>query len=259
MEQGDAMPALAELASAANMSVSHFQKLFKSTLGVTPKQYANALQRRRAQQRVSEEVRIVDAAFSSGFESVARFYARAHSMLGMSPSIWRAGGHGMEMDYAIVTTNVGQLLVAATTVGVCMVEFGDTKAELMAKLNEQFPAAKKFQGRTKFLQTVDIIAKLAVGVPATESIPLDIQGTAFQQLVWQALQLVPSGDRISYQALAKCIGRPNSHRAVANACGANTIALLIPCHRAVRADGSEGGYRWGATRKKILLTNELVR
>lgn len=174
----------------------------------------------------------------------------------MAPSVFKAGGYGIEMDYAIVDTKVGKLLVAATSVGVCVVEFGDDEKQLKHYLDDQFPAAKKETGRAAFQTTVDTIGKLVVGESSAGELPLDIQGTAFQQRVWQALVHIPKGETLSYQELAVRIGRPNSHRAVANACGANRIALLIPCHRVVRSDGSMGGYRWGVDRKQALLRAE---
>lgn len=257
IETAETYPSLAQLAKQAGMSPAYFQKLFKSILGVTPKQYANALQRQRVQHNVQQESRIVDAAYAAGFESVARFYARASDMLGMRPSVFKAGGHGVEMDYAIVETVAGKLLVAATEVGVCLVEFGDDEESLLTHLHNQFPAAKKERGRAAFQSTVDTIGQLVVSEASAQDLPLDIQGTAFQQRVWQALIHIPKGETVSYQELARRIGRPNSHRAVANACGANRLAMLIPCHRVVRSDGSLGGYRWGVERKKLLLEAEL--
>lgn len=259
LESAESPLSLSELAEAVGLSPAHFQKLFKSQLGVTPKQYANALQRQRAHECVQGEERIIDAAFASGFESVARFYARASTMLGMTPSTFKAGGYGIELDYAMVASSMGILLVAASEVGVCLVEFGNSESELLDLLENRFPAATKTHGRESFEHTIHVVANLVAAKDPEVSVPLDIQGTAFQQRVWQALTLVPQGKTISYQELATRIGHPKSHRAVANACGANPVALIIPCHRVVRASGDIGGYRWGIDRKKMLLQQEAIQ
>ena len=296
---------LAALAARAGLSGSHFQRLFRSRLGVTPRQYASHLQRERAQAALGHAPRITDALFEAGFETPSRFYERARGMLGMSPSAWRDGGRGVAIDHAVVDTVLGPLLVAATESGVCRVAFdagasagasagadagastgtgedavvdpsdemsGDAplgrqasspaaeRDALVAALVARFPNATLGGGGARFRETVDAVAALvseaSVARRTRVDIPLDVEGTLFQSQVWRVLQGIPAGRTMTYAEVAGALGRPSAHRAVANACGANPVALLIPCHRVVRRGGGLGGYRWGVARKRALLAGE---
>jgi len=259
LESAEAPVPLTELAASVDMSPWHFQRVFKSMLGVSPKHYASALQQGRARKHLQTEARVTDAVYAAGFESVGRFYARARAMLGMTPSAFQAGGAGVEIDYATVDTQLGSLLVAATDVGVCSVRFGVSDDALFDELCTLFPAAMLSAGGDAFQSTVDIVAQHVVQPRPAAELPLDIQGTAFQQQVWQVLRGIPAGDTMTYAEVAAAAGRPNAQRAVANACASNPVALLIPCHRVVRSDGEAGGYRWGEERKKHLLEIEQHR
>ena len=262
----DAPVPLETLAAEAAMSVSSFQRLFRNALGVTPRQYASHLQRERAQVALGRAPRITDAMFDAGFATPSRFYARAREMLGMTPSAWRAGGEGVTIDHAVVGTPLGPLLVAASDEGVCRVAFGEADARdggdtLVAALAARFPNATLGAGDARFRETVRVVAGLASGASdarrAALDLPLDIEGTLFQSQVWQVLRGIPSGTTMSYAEVAAAMGRPRAHRAVANACGSNPVALLIPCHRVLRAGGGGlGGYRWGVARKRALLERE---
>jgi len=264
---------LEHLADGAGMSPSSFQRAFRRTLGVTPRQYASHLQRERAQVALGRVPRITDAMFDAGFATPSRFYERARSMLGMTPSAWRAGGEGVEIEHAVADTALGPLLVAATADGVCRVAFGesaDARAErsdadepeaLYRDLAARFPNATLAPAGERFRATVEVVAALASDASgarrATLDIPLDVEGTLFQGQVWQVLRGIPAGRTMSYADVAAALGRCSAHRAVANACGANPVALLIPCHRVLRSNGAGlGGYRWGVARKRALLECE---
>ena len=268
---------LGALATRAGLSGSRFQRLFRTRLGVTPRQYASHLQRERAQAALGRAPRITDALFEAGFESPSRFYERARGMLGMTPSAWRDGGRGVAIDHAVVDTALGPLLVAATDVGVCRVAFAEAASPredgpldageggggpdaLVAALAARFPNARLEAGGARFRETVAAVAALASEASVARRdrapVPLDVEGTLFQSQVWRVLQGIPAGRTMTYAEVAEALGRPGAYRAVANACGANPVALLIPCHRAVRRGGALGGYRWGLARKRALLASE---
>lgn len=272
LHASDGPVSLEHLAGEAGLSPATFQRRFRAALGVTPRQYASALQRERAQVALGQAPRITDAVFEAGFATPSRFYARAHAMLGMSPSAWRAGGQDVAIAHAVVDTTLGPLLVAASDIGVCRVAFGEVPDAtdeqgdgndadaLIDALERHFPRATLGPGDARFERTVGAVAALVS--EASESrrqrheIPLDIEGTLFQSQVWRVLQGIPRGSTMSYAEVAAAIGRPSAHRAVANACGANPVALLIPCHRVTRRGGGLGGYRWGVARKRSLLAME---
>lgn len=263
---------LEALSRNAGMSSSAFHRQFRKALGVTPRQYVSALQRERAQVALGRTPRITDAVFEAGFATPSRFYERARAMLGMSPSAWRSGGKGVALSHAVVGTSLGPLLVAASDVGVCRVAFGEVESapdehsesddprSLVTALQARFPNATLQSGDARFQQTVATVAALVSDASERRrsalALPLDIEGTVFQSQVWRVLQGIPAGNTMSYADVAAAIGRPSSHRAVANACGANPVALLIPCHRVTQRDGGLGGYRWGVARKRALLTIE---
>ena len=256
LEASDTPISFTHLASEVNLSPWHFHRLFKQTLGITPKQYANALQRQRSQHQLQTSESVGDALFAAGFDSMSQFYSRVPAMLGMSAADFRAKATGVAIDYSIASTSLGKLLVAATGEGVCSVQFGDSDSQLLAELEQRFANAAINPGSELFGDTVACVAELIERPNAPADIPLDVQGTAFQEKVWRVLRGVPVGKTMNYKEVAIAMGKPEAHRAVANACGANPVALLIPCHRVVRADGSSGGYRWGIERKSQLLNCE---
>ncbi len=256
LEASDTPISFTHLASEVNLSPWHFHRLFKQTLGITPKQYASALQRQRSQDQLKTSATVGDALFAAGFDSMSQFYSRVPAMLGMSTADFRSGGEGIAIDYSIVSTPLGKLLVAATGEGVCSVQFGESEKQLLVELQQRFPRADITLASELFDETVACVAELITKPNAPVEIPLDVQGTAFQEKVWRVLRGVPVGNTMNYKEVAIAMGKPDAHRAVANACGANPVALLIPCHRVVRADGSSGGYRWGIERKSQLLNCE---
>ena len=256
IDASDTPPRLEDLATALGLSASHLHRLFKATLGTTPKEYAAARRIERLQDGLAAGRPVAEAVYASGFGSGSRCYASSKSALGMSPSEYRAGGRHQTVRYTVAESELGWLLVAATRRGVCKIALGDDRGALLEALERRFPAAVIRRDDTGLKEWVGEIAELTRTPARGVSLPLDVRGTAFQRRVWRALQAIPPGATSTYQAIARDIGAPLAHRAVANACGANPLALVIPCHRVVRKDGGLGGYRWGVERKRRLLRQE---
>lgn len=257
---------LNEVAIVAGFSPSHFHRLFKRLVGVTPKAYAAGQRVKRLQKNLVADRTVTDAIYEAGFGSGSRVYESAQKTLGMTPSKYRAGGKNQTIRYTIATSplartihelpGLGLILVGATGKGVCCIEIGDDRETLRESLHQRFPAASLAED---FLDLKEWVAEIVAFIDTPShglTLPLDIQGTAFQQRVWQALQKIPVGQTASYRAIAVAIGEPTAQRAVARACGANKLALAIPCHRVVRTNGELGGYRWGVERKSRLLEQE---
>ncbi len=255
----DGHPSLASLAARLGGSPYHLQRNFKRLVGVTPREYAEACRLRKVKRGLRQATNITGAMFDAGYGSSSRFYERAVPKLGMSPSAYRRGGAGMNIRYAIVDSPngvLGRLLVAATPRGVCAVAMGASDADLMRALAREYPAATLAADSGAIARwTRAILAHLAGRQPRLD-LPLDVQATAFQWQVWQALAAIPYGETRTYGDLARAIGRPRAVRAVARACATNPVALAIPCHRVLPAEGGAGGYRWGVARKKALLSSE---
>ena len=252
-------PALATLAARLGGSPYHLQRNFKRLVGVSPREYADAIRLRKVKGTLRQAGAITGAMLEAGYGSSSRFYERAVPKLGMAPSVYRRGGAGMTIGYAIVDSSnalLGRLLVAATPRGVCAVSMGSSDGELRRALSREFPAAAitPDSGAIKHW-TRAILAHLAGRSPRLD-LPLDVQATAFQWQVWQALASIPYGETRTYSEVASSIGRPKAVRAVARACATNPVALAVPCHRVVPAAGGQGGYRWGIARKKALLKSE---
>ena len=245
-------PSLAGIAAVAGYAPHHFHRLFRRATGVTPAAYARALRARRAETALREETNVTEALYEAGYSGPARFYAEAPDRLGMTPSVWRDGGRGAAIRWATAPTSLGRLLVAATARGICRLSFGEDGAALA----ERFPRATVEQDKAGL---GGLLAAAVAAVEAPErphDLPLDIKGTAFQEAVWRELARIPPGETLSYAALATRAGKPGAARAAGSACGANPVAILIPCHRAKRGDGSLGGYAYGLPIKEALLERE---
>jgi AraC family transcriptional regulator, regulatory protein of adaptative response / methylated-DNA-[protein]-cysteine methyltransferase len=256
IEQAEELPRLDELARAAGMSAFHFHRVFKAATGVTPKAYADAHRGRRVRAELKAAGSVTEAIYGAGFNSNARFYESSARLLGMTPSEFRSGGNGATIRFAVGECSLGAILVAATEKGVCAIQFGDDPDALLRNLQDAFPKAQLVGGDKGFEQ---LVAKVVGFVEAPQrglDLPLHVRGTAFQQKVWRALRKIKPGKTASYAEIAKKIGEPNAVRAVAQACGANSLAVAIPCHRVVRRDGAISGYRWGVERKRALLAKE---
>jgi len=249
---------LNDLASQFSMSPTYLQKSFKAAIGLSPKTFQDGIRREQFKSLLKKGQSVTDAVFEAGYGSVSRVYENTESKLGMSPASYRAGAKGELIHYIAGQTALGVLMLAATNKGVCFAMFGEVESELLAKLESEFPKAtltlaeNNKQVRAWF---VAINKHLSSKAPRP-SIPLDIRGTAFQLKVWQFLQSIDDGTTVSYTELAKGIGQPTATRSAATACGKNRIAVLVPCHRVLRGDGSLGGFRWGLERKQQLLDIE---
>lgn len=259
IECAEALPDLATLADIAGLSRFHFHRQFKAATGVTPKAYAAARRSARVREALAAGKPVTEAMYDAGYNSNARFYSDANGMLGMTPSAYRAGGSDAEIRFAIGECSLGAILVAATDKGLCAILLGDDADTLARDLQDRFPRATLRGDDAAFAHTVALVVGFVEAPRIGLDLPLDIRGTAFQQRVWQALRAIPPGRTASYADIAQEIGLPKAVRAVAQACGANALAVAIPCHRVVRSDGSLSGYRWGVQRKQALLEREAGR
>jgi AraC family transcriptional regulator of adaptative response/methylated-DNA-[protein]-cysteine methyltransferase len=256
IENSEEIPPLSELAAAADMSPFHFHRVFKKITGVTPKEYATARRSERIRDGLPRSATVTAAIYDAGFNSNGRFYATSSAMLGMAPKTFRTGGTGEIIRFAIGQCSLGAILVASSEKGVCCITLGDDPEFLLADLQNRFRKAELIGGDGNFEQIVAKVVGFVESPGIGLDLPLDVRGTAFQQRVWQALREIPVGSTVNYAEIAAKIGSPKSVRAVAGACGANSIAVAIPCHRVVRTDGNLSGYRWGVERKKSLLQRE---
>lgn len=256
MDESEEPPSLAELAAFAGLSPSYFHRLFKEMVGLTPKQYALERRSDRMRATLAASSTVTEAIYEAGFASGSRFYQDATATLGMKPAAYRAGGQGMRIRFAIEPCYLGWVLIAATDMGICAIEFADEPRAPEERLRARFPQADLTEGGPDFAAWVArLLAYLEAPQDALD-LPLDIQGTAFQRRVWQALRDIPPGSTSTYGQIAARIGNPRAARAVAGACASNAIAVAIPCHRVVRGVGGLGGYRWGIERKRALLETE---
>jgi AraC family transcriptional regulator of adaptative response/methylated-DNA-[protein]-cysteine methyltransferase len=252
LAQTEEVPSLEVLAAHVGYSPYHFHRLFKRATGITPAAYYRRLRARRAEAALAENNRITDAIYEAGYSGPARFYAEASGRLGMTPSAWRNGGRGETIRWAIAQTDLGTMLVAATQKGICRLSFDEDESAL----RRRFPNATIEPGGSGMAGLIES-AVAAVNAPEKpHDLPLDVRGTAFQEAVWQELSRIPAGETRTYAQIAAAVGKPAAVRAAGSANGANNVAILIPCHRVIRTDGSAGGYAYGLERKARLLDRE---
>lgn len=268
IESQESVPSLSELARECGLSVYHMHRIFKSVTGITPRAYAVAHRKKRVKSNLTTRGSVTEAIYGAGYNSNSRFYETADQMLGMTPKVYRAGGKSADIRYTMRNCSLGTILVAATDRGVCAVFLGDDRERLLEDLTTEFPQANvvfekdtnavndTIPGKATFSSLVDRVLDEVDGVKFHPQLPLDIRGTAFQQRVWAKLRSIPPGTTSTYTELAESTGSPKSVRAVAAACAANKIAVVIPCHRVVRRDRSLAGYRWGIERKRALIARE---
>jgi AraC family transcriptional regulator of adaptative response/methylated-DNA-[protein]-cysteine methyltransferase len=254
LEAAGPPPDLAALAAEAGLSPWHFQRLFSAAVGVSPKRYAMAQRKRRLEQALHTTTSVTDAIYTAGYPASSSAY-RDLQQHGLRPRQMRKGGHGECIRYAHAKSSLGNLLVAASARGICMVEFGDVTGTLTL-LRARFPRAQLESDDRQLHDLLKVVVALIDDPQQSGDLPLDIRGTAFQLRVWKALSRIPAGKTLSYAALARSIGAPTSARAVARACASNQIAVLVPCHRVVSSSGALTGYKWGIERKRRLLDKE---
>jgi len=255
---------LARVSSAAGMSPTYFQRVFAHATGVSPRMYVATRRSASLKSRLKRGDTVLDAAHNAGFTGQKQAYAHANGALGMSPGKYRRGGNGESIIYAVAKTQLGKTLIATTSRGIAAISFGDRTAPLVDELRAEFPKAMigKANGSSPRAAKARLKAALRsvrdrIAGRSAPEIKLDISGSPFQRKVWRAIQKVRRGSTTTYARIAKAIGLPKAVRAVASACSANKIALVIPCHRILRSDGATGGYRWGNERKSELLRNEV--
>jgi AraC family transcriptional regulator, regulatory protein of adaptative response / methylated-DNA-[protein]-cysteine methyltransferase len=256
IEAAPSTPTLEELAAQAGVSGFHLHRVFKAITGLTPRAYAAAHRGERVRQELGRAGSVTAAIYQSGYNSNGRFYDESQQVLGMTPTIYRAGGVNADIRFAVGECSLGSILVARSEIGVCAILLGDDPDTLARNLQDRFPQATLIGGDADFEQLVAQVVGFVEAPGLGLQLPLDVQGTAFQRRVWQALQEIPAGSTVSYAEIAGRIGSPKAVRAVAQACAANPLAVAIPCHRVVRNDGALSGYRWGVERKRALLERE---
>jgi AraC family transcriptional regulator of adaptative response/methylated-DNA-[protein]-cysteine methyltransferase len=251
-------PGLEELARAVGISASHLQRKFSERYGLSPAEYLAQRKLGTLKSALRNGDDVSAALYDAGYGSPSRVYEAGAARLGMTPARYRAGGEGETIRWSLVDTALGRALVAATQRGVCLVELGRDEASLEARLRSEFPRARLQRvdaGRDEFLgPRVRAVAARLAG--ERSDVAVDLIGTAFQKKVWDALMRIPSGETRSYAQLAAQLGQPDAARAVASACARNKVAIVVPCHRVIRGDGSPGGYRWGLPLKQQLLERE---
>jgi AraC family transcriptional regulator of adaptative response/methylated-DNA-[protein]-cysteine methyltransferase len=252
----EARHTLGALAGRVGLSRFHFQRAFTQALGISPRAFAEACRLGRVKRALRKGEKVAPALYDAGYGSSSRLYERAGTALGMTPATYRKGAPGVAIDFALAGSPLGRLLVAATSRGVCRVMIGASDAALEKALREEFPRADVRRHDRVLSTQVRVLLDHLRGLTPRVELPLDIRATAFQWRVWRALQAIPYGETRTYHQIAAGIGRPTATRAVARACATNPVALVIPCHRVVRTDGSMGGYRWGVSRKEKLLAQE---
>ena len=256
IESAADMPDLESLAAAAGMSRFHFHRVFKAVAGVTPKGYATAHRAQRTRDELAGSRTVTEAIYNAGFNSSTRFYAKSAELLGMKPKSFGAGAPGESIRFAVGECSLGSILVAATDKGVCAILLGDDPDALVRELQDRFAKAHLVGADKEFEALVATVVGFVEAPRLGLNLPLDMRGTAFQQRVWQALREIPAGSTASYAEIARRIGAPHAVRTVGSACGANPLAVAIPCHRVVRSDGGLAGYCWGVERKRALLERE---
>ena len=244
------------LGARFHISPYHLQRTFKRATGVSPREYAENLRLDDFKTNLRNGARITDAIYDAGFGSSSRLYEQSNEKIGMTPSAYRQGGAGMTIFFSAVPCPLGYLLVAVTERGICKLSLGDAPEALIADLEAEFARAERIHDEQGVGFWVERVIAWLEGWQPNLDLPLDIRATAFQLKVWRQLQAIPVGETRSYGELAAAIGQPTASRAVANACARNPVALVIPCHRIIRADKGLGGYRWGIERKRAILERE---
>jgi AraC family transcriptional regulator of adaptative response/methylated-DNA-[protein]-cysteine methyltransferase len=252
----DGLLSLQNLAERTGLSAAHLQRTFRQAIGITPRQYADALRVARLKSELRKGKDVTTALHEVSYGSASRLYEKSDAQLGMTPATYRRGGRGMSISYTIATCSLGRVLVAATQRGISAVYLGDHDSDLVAALHKEYPNAEIRGASGEDSKWVRAIVQHLAGSNPRLDLPTDVVATAFQRRVWEALRAIPVGETRTYSEVARSIGQPSAIRAVARACATNPASIVVPCHRVVRTDGTLGGYRWGLGRKKLLLERE---
>jgi AraC family transcriptional regulator of adaptative response/methylated-DNA-[protein]-cysteine methyltransferase len=247
---------LRTLAERTRLSPAHLQRTFRKAMGISPRQYADALRVARFKSELRKGKDVTTALHEVSYSSSSRLYERSNKHLGMTPATYRRGGLGMNIAYTIAPCSLGRVLVAATERGVSAVYLGDRYADMIAALRKEYPRAGIRGGSGEHTEWVREIVRHLAGTNPQLDLPTDVVATAFQRRVWEALRAIPLGATRTYSEVARSIGQPSAIRAVGHACATNPTSIVVPCHRVIRTDGSLGGYRWGLQRKQSLIDNE---
>lgn len=256
LDNSEIVVTLPQLSKQVGLSPFHLQRLFKRATGLSPREYQSARRIQHVKHGLRQGGDVTTALYDAGFGSSSRLYEQAPQQLGMTPGEYKRGGAGANISFAIAPSPLGRLLVAATDRGLCAVRFGDSANDLERDLRTEFHAAELHRDDSAMKQYLEPLLALIRGENTVIDLPLDVRATAFQKKVWEKLRQIPSGKTRSYSEIARQIGNPDAVRAVARACASNPVALAIPCHRVIRSDGDEAGYRWGLERKRKLLQQE---
>lgn len=247
---------LHDLAQRTGASAANLQRTFRRAMGITPRQFADALRVARLKSELRKGKDVTTALHEVSYGSASRLYEKSDAHLGMTPATYRKGGHGMNISYTIAPCSLGRVLVAATERGISAVYLGDRDSDLAAALRKEYPRAEIRHGSEEHSKWVRAIVRHLAGSNPQLDLPTDVVATAFQRRVWEALRAIPMGATRTYSEVARAIGQPSAIRAVARACATNPAAIVVPCHRVIRTDGTLGGYRWGLERKRSMLENE---
>jgi AraC family transcriptional regulator of adaptative response/methylated-DNA-[protein]-cysteine methyltransferase len=256
LNASDEPPTLADLSAEFGVSQFHLQRTFKRITGVSPRQYAAGRRAERLRDGLRNGNGVATAAYSAGFGSSSRLYEAAPALLGMTPARYGRGGAGMRIAYTITTCTYGRMIVGATEHGISSLGFGDRDAPMIEALHREYPHAAIERDDAGMRRRIDDVLRAVEDGTGHHQLPLDIRATAFKLRVWDALRKIPRGQTRSYSDIARAIGAPKAARAVGNACANNPVAVLIPCHRVIKEDGSLGNYGYGVERKTKLLERE---
>jgi AraC family transcriptional regulator, regulatory protein of adaptative response / methylated-DNA-[protein]-cysteine methyltransferase len=252
----DRRVSLRRLATVAGLSPDHLQRTFRKAIGITPRQFADAMRLARLKSSLRKETDVTTALYEAGYGSASRLYEQSNAQLGMTPETYRRGGHGMKICYAIADSALGRVLVAATDRGISAVSLGENDAQLIASLRDEYPRAEISHDTGAHSNWVSAIVRHLAGANPHLDLPTDVVATAFQRRVWEALRSIPFGTTRTYSEVSRSLGQPTATRAVARSCATNPTSIVVPCHRVVRKDKSLGGYRWGLKRKEKLIEQE---
>jgi len=259
LDSAEGTVTLPELSKRVGLSPFHLQRLFKRATGLSPREYQSARRMQHVKHGLRNGEDVTTALYEAGFGSSSRLYEKAPQQLGMTPGAYKRGGVGAEITFAIAPSPLGRLLVAATDRGLCAVRFGESAVELERNLRREFHAAELHRDHAVIAKYIEPLLAVIRGENTSIDLPLDVRATAFQRKVWEKLRQIPRGETRTYSEVAREVGNPSAVRAVARACASNPVAIAVPCHRVVRADGDSAGYRWGIERKKKLLEAEQKR